>query len=122
MLETSLAVLLPRRIRAASCMAGRAVSGLASLAGANVDRSGRDRLARGTLALAFSACCIAAPAHAASTLGSYNVKLDETSISGISSGAYMAVQFAVAHSAIIRGVGAIAGGPYYCGQNDLNIA
>ena len=122
MLETSLAVLLPRRIGAASCAAGRALSDLASVAGTNAGRSSRDRLARGALALAFSACCIAAPSHAASALGSYNVKLDETSISGISSGAYMAVQFAVAHSAIIRGVGAIAGGPYYCGQNDLNIA
>lgn len=61
-------------------------------------------------------------AHAQTPLESYNVKIDETSISGISSGAYMAVQFAVAHSATIKGVGAIAGGPYYCAKDDLDIA
>ena len=49
-------------------------------------------------------------------LGSYNADLKESSISGISSGAFMAVQFGVAWSSIIRGVGVIAGGPYYCAQ------
>src|SRR5690349_9244152 len=62
------------------------------------------------------------PAHAQTALPSLNVNIDETSISGISSGAYMAVQFAVAHSALVRGVGAIAGGPYYCAKDDLEIA
>ena len=61
----------------------------------------------GALSVAF-----AAP----QTLGSYNVKIDETSVSGISSGADMAVQFGVAHSALVTGVGAIAGSPYYCAQ------
>ena len=37
-------------------------------------------------------------------------------VSGVSSGAYMAVQFHVAHSAVVKGAGAIAGGPYYCAQ------
>lgn len=58
-----------------------------------------------------------APAQA---LKAYNVKLDETSVSGISSGAYMAVQFGVAHSAIIKGVGATAGGPYFCAESIFN--
>ncbi len=62
------------------------------------------------------------PALAQASLAAYNVKLDESSVSGISSGAYMAVQFAVAHSAVIKGVGAIAGGPYYCAQNSTNTA
>ena len=31
----------------------------------------------------------------------------------------MAVQFHVAHSATVRGVGALAGGPYYCAQGNL---
>ncbi len=43
-------------------------------------------------------------------------------VSGVSSGAYMAVQFQVAHSASVRGVGAIAGGPYGCAQGSLWIA
>src|SRR3954452_16646711 len=40
-------------------------------------------------------------------------------VSGVSSGAYMAVQFHVAHSAMVHGAAAIAGGPYYCAQGSL---
>jgi poly(3-hydroxybutyrate) depolymerase len=39
--------------------------------------------------------------------------------SGVSSGAYMAVQLHVAHSATVRGAGAIGGGPYDCAQGSL---
>ncbi len=49
-------------------------------------------------------------------LGTYNADISESSISGISSGAFMAVQFATAWSGTIKGVGVIAGGPYYCAQ------
>src|SRR5262245_51654711 len=49
-------------------------------------------------------------------LGAYNTDIGESSISGISSGAFMAVQFATAWSGTIRGVGIIAGGPFYCAQ------
>jgi len=59
------------------------------------------------------------PASAAETLKSYNVDLSETSVSGISSGAFMAVQFGVAHSSIVKGVGATAGGPYFCASTDV---
>jgi poly(3-hydroxybutyrate) depolymerase len=55
-----------------------------------------------------------AAAADAEPLPSYNVDLRETTVSGVSSGAYMAVQFGVAHSAIVKGVGATAGGPYLC--------
>jgi hypothetical protein len=48
--------------------------------------------------------------------GAYNADTSESSISGISSGAFMAVQFATAWSGTIKGVGVIAGGPYYCAQ------
>jgi poly(3-hydroxybutyrate) depolymerase len=50
------------------------------------------------------------------SLGAYNVKLDETSVSGISSGGYMAAQFGVAWSSIVKGVGIVAAGPYGCSQ------
>ena len=40
-------------------------------------------------------------------------------VSGISSGAYMAVQTHVALSDSVAGVAAIAGGPYHCAQGDL---
>jgi hypothetical protein len=49
-------------------------------------------------------------------LGAYNADIMESSISGISSGAFMAVQFGVSWSSIVKGVGVIAGGPYYCAQ------
>ncbi|CAF4307056.1 unnamed protein product [Rotaria sp. Silwood2] len=39
----------------------------------------------------------------------------ETSVSGISSGAYFATQIQVAFSASIKGAGIVAGGPYNCG-------
>lgn len=38
----------------------------------------------------------------------------QTSVSGVSSGAFMAVQLQVIYSKSIRGVGVIAGGPYHC--------
>lgn len=46
--------------------------------------------------------------------------LDTTriTVSGISSGAYMAVQFGTAHSANVVGVAATAGGPYFCAGQD----
>ena len=46
----------------------------------------------------------------------YNADIAQTSISGISSGAFMAVQFGVAWSSVIVGVGAIAGGPFDCSE------
>lgn len=52
-------------------------------------------------------------------LPALNVDIAETSVSGISSGAFMSVQFQVAHSSIVKGVGVIAGGPYYCAQGDV---
>ena len=42
-----------------------------------------------------------------------------TTVSGLSSGGYMAVQLHVAHSASVRGAGVLAGGPYYCAQGSV---
>ena len=44
------------------------------------------------------------------TAGSYNVLSDEVSVSGFSSGGFMAVQFHIAFSKSLMGVGAISGG------------
>ncbi len=46
----------------------------------------------------------------------YNAAIGESSISGISSGGFMAVQFGMAWSSISKGVGIVAGGPFYCAQ------
>ncbi|WFU43326.1 hypothetical protein QA640_13265 [Bradyrhizobium sp. CB82] len=51
-------------------------------------------------------------------LRGYNAPIGESSISGISSGAFMAVQFGTAWSSVIKGVGVVAGGPYWCAKAD----
>lgn len=47
-------------------------------------------------------------------LGSYTVDIQQTSVSGLSSGAFMTSQLYIAHSDIMVGAGVIAGGPYLC--------
>jgi poly(3-hydroxybutyrate) depolymerase len=59
------------------------------------------------------------PLQALPALGA---ELSELTVSGISSGAYMAVQFQVAHSKLVRGAGVLAGGPYYCAEGSLRRA
>lgn len=54
------------------------------------------------------------PIYAADPLPSLHADPSRTSVSGLSSGAFMAVQFAAAYSSIVVGVGGIAGGPYNC--------
>jgi len=43
-------------------------------------------------------------------------------VSGLSGGAFFAVQFHVAFSARVQGVGVLAGGPYYCALNNIEVA
>lgn len=43
-----------------------------------------------------------------------NIDIKQTTVSGISSGAFMAVQVGVARSASVKGVAITAGGPYFC--------
>ena len=57
---------------------------------------------------------LAFPIHAVEKLPPCNADLSQTTVSGLSSGAFMATQFHVAYSNLIVGAGIIAGGPYYC--------
>ncbi|MGF6597971.1 poly(3-hydroxybutyrate) depolymerase [Paraburkholderia sp. GAS448] len=50
-------------------------------------------------------------------LGTYNVKKGESSVSGLSSGAFMTVQLHLAHSSSFSGVGVVAGGPFRCAES-----
>ena len=50
-------------------------------------------------------------------LPSLGAQLSATSVSGLSSGAYMAGQFQIAHSSVVMGAGIIAGGPYGCAES-----
>src|SRR5690349_23511923 len=56
-------------------------------------------------------------------LPKYNVSVNDVSVSGLSSGAYMAAQMHFAYSKTIRkGAGIVAGGPVYCSQGNATIA
>jgi poly(3-hydroxybutyrate) depolymerase len=61
-------------------------------------------------------------ARGAEPLPSFDVDLGRTSVSGLSSGAYMAGQFHVAFSGTLIGAGIIAGGPYLCAEGQLSLA
>jgi hypothetical protein len=70
-------------------------------------------------ALALASVLIWVPACAADRLPRLEVDTDATTVSGLSSGGYIAVQFHVAHSSIVNGIGVLAAGPYYCAQGSV---
>jgi hypothetical protein len=72
-------------------------------------------LTRSLAAAGMTAALLFAPAaEAAPALGAYNVNLADTSVSGLSSGGFMASQLGVAWSSVFaRGFGVFAGGPFY---------
>jgi len=51
-----------------------------------------------------------------------NLDKNSVTVSGISSGGFMAVQLGVAYSSQIKGVGVVAGGIYECSEGDINTA
>ena len=57
---------------------------------------------------------ICVSASAAERLGAYPVDPTQVSVAGISSGAFMANQLHIAHSAGIMGAGIVAGGLFGC--------
>jgi hypothetical protein len=54
---------------------------------------------------------------AADTLPKLGADLPQSSVSGLSSGAFMAAQIQVAHASDIVGAGIVAGGPYACAES-----
>lgn len=71
------------------------------------------------LAAAAVAASATLPARAADSLPALQASPDRTSVSGLSSGAFMAVQYGVAFSSQVAGIGVIAGGPYNCAWLNL---
>jgi poly(3-hydroxybutyrate) depolymerase len=61
-------------------------------------------------------------ASAGEPLPSFHVDLAQSSVSGLSSGAYMAGQFHVAFSTTLIGSGIVSGGPYGCAEGQLAVA
>jgi poly(3-hydroxybutyrate) depolymerase len=58
-------------------------------------------------------------AIAADRLAGHAADIASLTVSGLSSGGYMAIQVQVAHSSRIKGAAALAAGPYYCAQGSL---
>lgn len=71
------------------------------------------------LALGLWFCLPTAIAAAADPLPALQLDPAGTTVSGLSSGAYMAVQLHVAHSKSIVGAAVVAGGPYFCAEGQL---
>jgi poly(3-hydroxybutyrate) depolymerase len=71
------------------------------------------------LAAAFVAAVAAPAAMAADALPTLHAAPQRTTVSGLSSGGFMAVQYAVAFSSTVAGVGVVAGGPYNCAWVNL---
>jgi len=70
-------------------------------------------------AIALTGILVAAAAFAADPLPRLNADAATTTVSGVSSGGYMAVQFHVAHSSTVIGAGVLAAGPYYCARGSV---
>lgn len=54
-----------------------------------------------------------------SALPALTLDLNQTTVSGLSSGGYMAAQFQLAHADWVKGAAIVAAGPVYCAQNNL---
>jgi poly(3-hydroxybutyrate) depolymerase len=71
-------------------------------------------------ACAFAAGWMLAAVAQAAPLPQLSIDPAETTVSGLSSGGYMAVQLHVAYSATFKkGAGVVAGGPFYCAEGSV---
>ena len=104
-------------------------SGLHTWTGGSLSESSSDKkvgampASRSVLSALASVLLVAASAGSVATaaepLPALSIDLNQTTVSGLSSGAFMAVQFHVAFSSVVRGAGVVAGGPYYCAEGQL---
>jgi poly(3-hydroxybutyrate) depolymerase len=82
----------------------------------------RSLAAAGSLLLAAALAAFVTPttlaAEPPAALPALDLAGDNVTVSGVSSGGYMAHQFHIAHAATVLGAGIIAGGPYGCAGDD----
>jgi poly(3-hydroxybutyrate) depolymerase len=71
--------------------------------------------------LAAAVALLAPTAHAA-PLPRLKIEPNGVTVSGASSGGYMATQFQVAHSKLVKGAGIYAAGPWYCARGAMSRA
>jgi poly(3-hydroxybutyrate) depolymerase len=74
------------------------------------------------LRAATLAAMLAAPAMGGEALPVLRIDLARTTVSGLSSGAYMAGQYHLAFSSEVAGAAIVAGGPYGCAEGRLELA
>ncbi|WP_426307283.1 PHB depolymerase family esterase [Acidovorax facilis] len=75
---------------------------------------------RAAAAGAAIALCATGGAYAAVNLPALKIDKTQTTLSGLSAGGFMAVQLHVAYSATFaKGVGVVAGGPFYCAEGSV---
>lgn len=74
------------------------------------------------LAFALISAVVHADSNVSANLPALGASSKATSVSGLSSGAFMAVQYQVAFSSSVVGAGVVAGGPYYCAAGSLDNA
>jgi len=77
----------------------------------------RQRLRISAAVLALAGLLTGCGDDGATKLPALGATLGATSVSGLSSGAYMAGQFQIAHSDEVVGAGIVAGGPYGCAES-----
>ncbi len=77
---------------------------------------------RWSLTFHLAICFLSIPSFAAERLPTFTIDLEQTSVSGLSSGAFMAGQFHLAFSSYLKGVAIVAGGPYGCAKGQLPLA
>jgi poly(3-hydroxybutyrate) depolymerase len=68
------------------------------------------------LRVAMLYACAGLPAAHAAPLPALRIDASSVTVSGLSSGGYMAAQLHIAWSSVFKGAGVIAAGPYYCAQ------
>lgn len=72
-----------------------------------------------TLPFVVSSFAFVLSSTASAALPPLKLNLDQTTVSGLSSGGYMAAQFQLSHADWVKGAAIVAAGPVYCAQNNL---
>ncbi|MEM7419545.1 MAG: PHB depolymerase family esterase [Pseudomonadota bacterium] len=74
------------------------------------------------LGLFVSICTWAQEINSTDPVPALSLDVSNVTVSGLSSGGYMATQFHLAHSSWVKGVGVLAAGPYFCAKGDITTA
>ena len=74
------------------------------------------------LGLFVSTCTWAQEIKSTVPVPALSLDVSNVTVSGLSSGGYMATQFHLAHSSWVKGVGVLAAGPYFCAKGDITTA